>query len=67
MALITAYHNTTDAHEFWPLRLFSGLRRALARERARAELAQLDRREIRDIGLTTGEVAFLVDQPFWKD
>ncbi len=32
----------------------------------RQELAQLDRRSIRDLGLSPGEVQFEVNKPFWR-
>jgi uncharacterized protein YjiS (DUF1127 family) len=37
------------------------------RAREKRELAQLDWRELRDIGLTSADVQWLIDKPFWRD
>ena len=37
------------------------------RSHERSELAQLDRRTLRDLGLSEGEVQFEVNKPFWRD
>jgi uncharacterized protein YjiS (DUF1127 family) len=37
------------------------------RVRARNELARLDLRTLRDIGLSPSERDFLVNKPFWRD
>jgi uncharacterized protein YjiS (DUF1127 family) len=36
------------------------------RARERRELATLDRRTIRDLGLTTSEIQFEASKPFWR-
>lgn len=36
------------------------------RAKDRRELAQLDRRTLRDLGLSAGEVAFEANKPFWR-
>jgi uncharacterized protein YjiS (DUF1127 family) len=36
------------------------------RNRERRELAQLDGRSLRDLGLTPSSVQFEVDKPFWR-
>ena len=36
------------------------------RRRDRRELAQLDARTLRDIGLAPGDVEFLINKPFWR-
>jgi uncharacterized protein YjiS (DUF1127 family) len=36
------------------------------RARDRAELANLDDRMLKDIGLTRGDAEFLSDKPFWR-
>ena len=36
------------------------------RARERRELATLDSRTIRDLGLTTSDVQFEVNKPFWR-
>ena len=53
--------------------LRAGLRRAVAtlrlwrtRHRNRRELAALDARTLRDIGLTRGDAEFLINKPFWR-
>ncbi|HEY1259322.1 MAG TPA: DUF1127 domain-containing protein [Stellaceae bacterium] len=37
------------------------------RSRARAELAGLDDRMLRDIGVTRAEAEYLSSKPFWKE
>jgi uncharacterized protein YjiS (DUF1127 family) len=37
------------------------------RVRARTELARLDERSLRDIGLTTADRDFLINKPFWRE
>jgi len=37
------------------------------RSRERQELAQLDRRTLRDLGLTEGQALFEANKPFWRD
>ena len=36
------------------------------RARERSELARLDQRTIRDLGLSEGEVVFEASKPFWR-
>ena len=36
------------------------------RARERRELAHLDRRTIRDLGLSTSEIQFEASKPFWR-
>jgi uncharacterized protein YjiS (DUF1127 family) len=36
------------------------------RAKERRELGQLDRRILRDLGLSEGEVAFEANKPFWR-
>ena len=36
------------------------------RRRSRRELARLDDRALRDIGLTRGDAEFLINKPFWR-
>jgi uncharacterized protein YjiS (DUF1127 family) len=43
---------------------FHGWRR---RARERAELAALDDRMLKDIGLTRADAEFLSDKPFWRE
>ena len=37
------------------------------RSRERAELAALDDRTLKDIGLTRADAEFLADKPFWRE
>ncbi|MGE5268499.1 MAG: DUF1127 domain-containing protein [Thiohalocapsa sp.] len=37
------------------------------RSRQRAELASLDERTLRDIGLTHSDAEFLSNKPFWRE
>lgn len=48
-------------------RLMALLRRWRRRRRDRRELARLDERTLKDIGLTRADAEFLVNKPFWRD
>ena len=37
------------------------------RARERRELAQLDHRTLRDLGMTEGQAQFEANKPFWRD
>ena len=37
------------------------------RSRARNELARLDNRSLRDLGISPGEAHFEINKPFWRD
>ena len=43
------------------------LREWRRRSRARAELAELDDRMLKDIGLTRADAEFLANKPFWRE
>jgi uncharacterized protein YjiS (DUF1127 family) len=43
------------------------LREWRRRSRERAELAALDDRTLRDIGLTRGDANYLSSKPFWRE
>ena len=43
------------------------LREWRRRSRERAELAALDDRTLRDIGLTRADAEFLANKPFWRE
>ena len=43
------------------------LREWRRRARDRAELARLDNRMLRDIGLTRCDAEFLINKPFWRE
>jgi uncharacterized protein YjiS (DUF1127 family) len=47
--------------------VFGTLREWRRRSRDRAQLATLDDRMLRDIGLTRGDREFLANKPFWKE
>jgi uncharacterized protein YjiS (DUF1127 family) len=47
-------------------RLRALLRRWRQRERSRRELASMDERMLRDIGLSAGEARFEAGKPFWR-
>jgi uncharacterized protein YjiS (DUF1127 family) len=77
---MTAIHLHPFANRRRPLprraadRVGAAIRHALAtlelwreRVRARNELARLDRRALRDIGLSPSERDFLVNKPFWRE
>ena len=47
-------------------RIFAALREWRQRSRERAELARLDERMLRDIGITRGDVWHEINKPFWR-
>jgi uncharacterized protein YjiS (DUF1127 family) len=47
-------------------RVFATLREWRRRARDRAQLASLDDRMLRDIGLTRGDAEFLSNKAFWR-
>jgi uncharacterized protein YjiS (DUF1127 family) len=47
-------------------RIFATLRKWRRRSRERAELARLDERMLRDIGVTRGDVWDEINKPFWR-
>jgi uncharacterized protein YjiS (DUF1127 family) len=47
--------------------IFGTLREWRRRARGRAELAALDDRMLRDIGLTPADAEFLANKPFWRE
>jgi uncharacterized protein YjiS (DUF1127 family) len=47
-------------------RIFATLREWRRRRRERAELARLDERMLRDIGVTRGDVWNEINKPFWR-
>lgn len=47
-------------------RLIAGFRLWLELERSRRQLAMLDERQLKDIGLTRGEIQLEIDKPFWS-
>jgi uncharacterized protein YjiS (DUF1127 family) len=48
-------------------RFMALLRRWRRRCRDRRELARLDERTLKDIGLTRADAEFLINKPFWRD
>ena len=43
------------------------LREWRRRSRERAQLAELDDRMLKDIGLTRSDAEFLINKPFWRE
>jgi uncharacterized protein YjiS (DUF1127 family) len=48
-------------------RLLRLLREWMRRARTRHQIASLDARTIRDLGLSAGQVAFEAQKPFWRE
>jgi uncharacterized protein YjiS (DUF1127 family) len=48
-------------------RFFATLRHWRRRSRERAQLAALDDRMLKDIGLTRADAEFLSNKPFWRE
>ena len=59
-AALDALNDATD----W---VFATMREWRRRSRDRAELAMLDDRMLRDIGLTHSDAEFLANKPFWRE
>ena len=55
-ALSDAAHSVIETARLWR-----------KRRRERIQLAQLDCRMLRDIGLTAADREFLVNKPFWRE
>jgi uncharacterized protein YjiS (DUF1127 family) len=51
----------------WITRALATLREWRLRAKGRSELARLDERMLRDIGITRAEAVFLSNKPFWKE
>jgi uncharacterized protein YjiS (DUF1127 family) len=49
------------------MRALTTLREWRRRAKGRRELARLDERMLRDIGVTRAEAVFLSSKPFWKE
>ena len=60
-------HHPLDALSDAAGGVFAMLREWRRRSRERAELAALDDRMLRDIGLSRGDREFLANKPFWKE
>ena len=58
-----ALHGLSDAGNHF----VTALREWRRRGRERAELAQLDDRMLKDIGLTRADAEFLSNKPFWRE
>ena len=59
----TALHALSDAGNHF----VTTLREWTRRNRERAELAALDERMLKDIGLTRADAEFLSNKPFWRE
>jgi len=55
------------ARRVWPSRAIAVLREWRSRNRGRAQLAKLDDRLLRDIGLTRADVWLELNKPFWRE
>jgi uncharacterized protein YjiS (DUF1127 family) len=60
-------HAALDALSDVTERVFTTVREWRRRSRDRADLAELDDRMLRDIGLTRGDREFLANKPFWRE
>jgi len=60
-------HAALDALSDAADRVFATVREWRRRSADRAELAGLDDRTLRDIGLTRGDRDFLASRPFWRE
>jgi uncharacterized protein YjiS (DUF1127 family) len=59
----SAIHALNDAANHF----FATLREWWRRNRERAQLAALDDRMLKDIGLTRADAEFLSNKPFWRE
>jgi uncharacterized protein YjiS (DUF1127 family) len=64
---VSRQHAALDALSEATEWVFATLRTWNRRSRARHELAWLDDRMLRDIGLTNAEREFLANKPFWRE
>ena len=48
-------------------RLFGALREWRRRSKGRAQLATLDDRMLKDIGISRADAEFLANKPFWRE
>ena len=48
-------------------RLFGALREWQRRSKGRAQLATLDDRMLKDIGISRADAEFLANKPFWRE
>jgi uncharacterized protein YjiS (DUF1127 family) len=60
-------HRTRSAKNRLAGRVLATLREWRRRAHDRAELAKLDDRMLRDIGLTPTDAEFLSSKPFWRE
>jgi uncharacterized protein YjiS (DUF1127 family) len=60
-------HRTRGAMSGVAGRVLATLREWRRRAHDRAELAKLDHRMLRDIGLTQADAEFLSSKPFWRE
>jgi uncharacterized protein YjiS (DUF1127 family) len=51
----------------WWRRAVATLREWRRRARERAQLAQLDERMLRDIGLSRAAAEYIINKPFWRE
>ena len=60
-------HNAVGALNDAANQFVATLREWRRRTRGRAELAELDDRMLKDIGLTRADAEFLSNKPFWRE
>ena len=60
-------HNALHALSDASTHFVATLREWRRRNRERAELAALDERTLKDIGLTRADAEFLSNKPFWRE
>jgi uncharacterized protein YjiS (DUF1127 family) len=60
-------HQSRGARSGLAGRVLTTLREWRRRAHDRAELAKLDHRMLRDIGLTEADAEFLSSKPFWRE
>ncbi len=66
MARPVAWHRWPPPRRDWLGNVVGLVRTWRARGRGRAELARLEQRMLRDIGVPPGEAARETDKPFWQ-
>lgn len=60
-----ALHSMTEIH--WLSRLSGLLATARRRARERRDLALVEDRDLRELGISRSEIAYELNKPFWRD
>ncbi|WP_150654692.1 DUF1127 domain-containing protein [Pseudomonas fluorescens] len=63
---LTATTSQSNPRSTWPGRLFRAIANSLERTRTRRLLAQLDDRQLSDLGISHSDRARELDKPFWR-